>query len=1299
MGIAQDHQQFMWFATSRGLFRYDSQTFKQYSHDPGNPNSIASDYVRAVFCDTEGNLWVGTASGISVYNRDKDTFTNFRHDDLDTNSLSDNTIYFIQEDSRKRLWVGTSRGLNRLTMEDSQVKFSRFLQDEWEGPSRQIRCMAEGKNGALWLGTYDGLIRMEKDGTGARIFKMDTGSNYSLVNEFVAVYVDEGGEVWLGSNNECLIRFDTASERFSTVPAFRKENGVKPNVSGFVRDKQGKFWIITGSGLAHFDPVTHQVRWYVNRPENPYSLPDDVLYAIYPDKQGGLWLGSYYLGISYLHPDAPGFAPWPSPEGDNALGKEFLNGWMGRSKRENLWVISDDNSKMALFDKEVKGMSLFELQLPPSTEYYFFYVDGNDGLWGGGSSVLTRYDLKTRRHQDYPLLTSDKRDTPVRGKIYKIIEDRQDRFWIGGSFGLLLFDKKNGHFRKVGPVNYVTSIFEDSQSNLWVGGKDEVFLLTKGAEQLERLPVSKMEATGNTAYVRRIVEDPSGRIWIAALGLQRYDSERHQFVRYPENASLNYVLDVQSDRQGYLWINSESKLIRYHPDRGSVQTYGYPDGLPPNSILRISGSVEDKDGILYFTTNKGTFRFDPEKIVLNAHPSPIVITSLKLFNKEVGIGDQTGLLPREIGTMKELTFRHDQNIFTLSFALLSYKGSDKNQYRYKLDGFEKDWNTVAVPSATYTNLPPGDYTFMAGAANGDGYWNEEPLQIRIVVLPPWWKTWYAYLLYLVVSGIVVYGITRFFWLRSSFRKENELYQAKLDFFTNISHEIRTHLSLISGPLEKAFKSPAADTVTRNHLSYAKNSSERLMRLVNELLDFRKMQNGSIRLHVSEHNVVRVLENVLAAFEHLALEKGITTRMECPDKPVMLWFDSAQMQKVFYNLLSNAYKFTPEGGTVSVVVTEISNEVILKVIDNGGGIAPEHLGHLFTNFFQTYEGYTDNTGYGIGLALSKGIVGQHHGDLSVTSQLRNDSRAGGTCFTLRLLKGNRQYEAQQLTAASGPVYLDSGSAGDVLIPPGNNTDSTLKNTLLLIEDNDELRAFTREVFRESFQVLDAANGQDGLDLARKSIPDLILCDVMMPGLNGLEVCSRLKSDVLTSHIPIILLTARSTVPQVIEGLKTGADDYVVKPFDLSVLELKINNLIQVRESLKQQYSRSVLLEPDAIVLDDLEGEFIAKLKELVIQNLSDPAFGVNEMAFQVGISVSVLYRKLRALTGMTINDFMKTLRMKRALQLLESGVYHVNEVATIVGFEDSKYFSREFRRVYGKTPNEIRRQSTDSKGEG
>ncbi|UBM60752.1 response regulator [Marinilongibacter aquaticus] len=1283
--IVQDAEGFVWLATERGLYRYDSQGLKRYRNAASDKHSISSNQLRAAFCDSKGNLWIGGTGGLDLYNRAQDNFTHIDHNLPNTNPEKNNQIYFITEGPEGHILVGTPFGLNRIALEGDEVKVTYIIHRVFEGPSQDIVSFGQTSNGDFWLGSLDGLVYIPMRNGEPELFRIQPTLGSPLVNQLYSLFVDKMDVIWLSSNGGGLFRFDTKAKEFEKVKDFRGPDGAWPVITGMHQDESGDFWTSTNLGLAIYNPVKHKVNWLRHDSQNAYSLPDNHITTMYFDKQGGIWLNSSFYGISYFCPDSPTFSPWPF-EKDVSKGKAFANAWMGPRHGRGLWLINEKQNQLTLFDGVGHARSQ-ALKLRSVSDYNCFYIDENEVLWAAGNSMLTSCDLKTNVYRDYPTWIAGE-NYIKKGDPFDILEDSQGRFWIVGTFGILLFDKKEKKFSRYQSVTYSHSIIEDSKQNIWIGGGDEVFLLKKNAKDFVRILTDKSKSSGSFAGVWKMAEGASGSIWAATKqGLQRYDKETDAFV-LDERIDLENVEDLRVDKKGYLWLMSNSELTRFHSKSGRRQTYGFMDGLPHSGVSRQASSVEDEKGEFYFMTNEGVFNFSPLGIADEGEMAHIVFTALNLFNKEVAVGDSSGVLSENINEIEHLVLRHDQNIFSVNFALTSFRRSERNHYAYKMQGFDKYWVYTATPSAAYMNLSPGNYVFEVKASDGEGYWTGTPRRLSVEVLPPWWKTGYAYLAYILSTIAFLSLLIRYFWLRDKLRRENELYQVKLDFFTNLSHEVRTHLSLIIGPLEKTFADLSGDTVAQTHLTYARNSSAKLMQLVNELLDFRKIQNKSVVLKVYEYDLVKVLKNILSSFEHLAEDRNITLEFIYSVKVVNLWFDLGQLQKVFYNLLSNAFKFTPNGGAISVELLEVSNEVLVKVMDSGRGIKPQHLSKLFESFFQDHDHQESYGGHGIGLALSKAIVELHHGNIGVTSIEQQGGQQGETCFTIKLLKGKSHFGQEQFgkeeTALANTLTFQLANESESTLPPSTEK----KNTLLIVEDNDELRAFEEEIFGGMYHVLSASNGQEGLNLAFEYIPDVVLCDIMMPEVNGLDLCGTLKTDTRTSHIPVVLLTARSEVSQVIEGLNASADDYLVKPFDPNVLSLKIANLIKVREELRAYYNKSLALGAGNETLANADGEFIAKLRDLVIENISVQSFGVNEIALHVGMSVSVLYRKLRALTGMTVNDFVKSARMQRAMQLLETGNYQVNEVALSVGYEDVRYFSRQFKKVFGRNPSQI-----------
>lgn len=1286
--MTQDRIGFIWLATSVGLYRYDSHRFRPYLHDPDNPRTIASNYVTAVHASSRNELWILTRDGLSIYDPSTDRFFNFLTRDFPFNHPLGQSKNSFFEDHSGRLHLATSRGLFLLSRSGDKVSCSPNILAPTNGSGQYIRRVTEDSKGTLWATTPTGLLRIRHNGKEKKLFRITDKKEALFLNELLPICAGPNDRIWVGGSNHGLWRFDPSTETFHAIsdPDSRSKDG--PFVISDIRcDNSGKLWMATLSGLVCLDPVTYAFRLYRNRKHDPASLPDNVLISLCPDRDGGLWLGAYNLGASYLNLRGFDFEPW-APQANDSEAMELGNGWMGTTTGGLIWAIPQSAKSVRFFDERTGRTSIRPLPFPSGALYSAFYLESEHLLWSADPSGLTRTELSSGRRSGYPF--PQQNSGAFNGKPGFIAKDAQGALWVGRPSGLLRFDRSTGMFQLMEDFQGSGISFLDAAGNLWLTDYRTVYRVRGGKR--EKYPIAGPGIKKQPGTIWRFAEDSRHRIWVLTEEyLLLFDEKKQQLTPFPFPSLKNHM-DMQADDQGFLWICNDTHLARFHPDKQTSQVYGSRDGLPADVIFRPQKSMKSAGGILYFPTTEGTIRIDPSRVRTKQTVSPLLVTDLRLFNRNVSAGDSTGILKKPVQASGEVVLQPSQNIFSIDFALLSYRRSYENRYAYKLEGVENDWNYVRTPTVTYSNLPAGRYTLLIRGANGDGFWNPDATRLSITILPPWWKSNLAWFTYFVVFAGSVYLLVRYFWIRSSLARETSLYQAKLDFFTNISHEIRTHLSLIAAPIEKAFQQTGDESHIRNYLSFARNNSERLMILVNELLDFRKMESGKIVLHVGEYNLVQQIRTTLGAFAHLSTEKHIATHLTAESDPVFVWFDAIQMQKVFFNLIGNAYKFTPEGGQVSVSIRSTGTSVLIHISDTGKGIAPEHLPHLFRNFYQVYDANYRNTGYGIGLALSREIVLQHGGSLSVTSNNSPDSPERGSSFTIRLPLGKGHFDAAfvrneedfspeetHLPVPETGFYEEAGA-------------ETARYSILLIEDNEELRTFCREALRDTFDVLEAVDGLSGIRLAREHVPDLIVSDVMMPGMDGMEVCRLLRSDVATSHIPVILLTAKSAVPDIMKGLTAGADDYLTKPFHLGILTLKIRNQIRLREKQRDRYRHYAEGVLPVEAASPMEDQFLTRLRVLVRDNVSDQDFGVDKLARQAGISVSVLYRKLRALTGITVNDFVKTIRMNTALELLESGRYQVNEVALMVGFDDTRYFSREFRKVHGKAPAEVRRRT-------
>jgi ligand-binding sensor domain-containing protein/signal transduction histidine kinase/AraC-like DNA-binding protein/ActR/RegA family two-component response regulator len=1276
--IVQDRNGFMWFGTRHGLNRFDGRNFRIFLNDNADSTSISNNYVHSSLCDSRGDLWVGTSYGLNRYDGKSGRFR--RTIANPANGLRSSVIYCLYEDKQRRFWVGTGNGLHLRTGPNRYVPFLAA------GPGKagnEVRAVREDRRGYLWAATSSGLFRLRKVPGGYRYKK------YPLKDTFVTCLLeDQQGTLWAGTKYGGVSRYDAASDSFRPFP----EPLLSPNVRSLMADRSGKIWMATLEGISIFDPSRNLLSHYRHEPENRKSLAQNSAYSLFQDTNGSIWIGTYYGGVDIVYSSTTPFLAYQNQKAATSLSQDVISSISG-DPDGHLWI-GTEGGGINFFDPQTGTFRNRQSQPGnpsglASNLVKAVFRDGSGQWWVGmhlGGLQRKEGDrFVSYRHRpgDRSSLSSD--------NVIAVGEDGLGRLWAGTDRDGVNILEKNG-FRHGGDSLRITSagirtFFRDSRRRFWIGTGNGLNRLSADGRQLtwftpggnNRLP---------SGEVNCIQEDARGTIWVGMTGggFCRLNPDDSTFTAYNEKDGLahNNVQGILYDDQGYLWISTDNGLSRFDPVRKTFKNYTTSDGLPGNEFSP-SAAYRAPSGELYFGGYHGLVRFDPRQIVSNDYVPPLVFTGLRLFNKPVEIGDATGLLSEDLGRVKELTFSHGQSIFTIDFALLNYIKSGKNRYAYRLVGLETDWNQVRIPSATYMNLPPGDYTFEVRAGNNDGVWTTEPIRLPIRVLPPFWATWWAYGLYALTLAGIAFLIIRFFWLRESFRRNYELHQLKLNFFTNISHEIRTHLTLIIGPVEKLLLTAREEPALHRQLTYVQTNTDRLLKLVSELMDFRKVESRNLTLKVSENDLVAFIREIFSQFQEQAENRNIQTDFLAEVDQLPLYFDREQIEKIIYNLLTNAFKFTPDGGVISILIQANPTAAEIRFVNTGRGITQENLRKLFTNFFQVQDYGFQNTGYGIGLALSKSIAELHRGNLTAESDLPDGPRAGRTCFTLTLLQGMAHFDKAQFV--QDPVYAPAALPSPAGPAPEPQADASGKPTLLLVEDNPEMQTFIQESLAGRYHLVIAGNGIEGWETAVSQIPDVIISDVMMPEMDGLTLCRQLKDDPRTSHIPVILLTAKAALPHQIDGLETGADAYLTKPFSVQVLELNVRNLLRLRHRMQEKFAKQVLLEPKKAVVETPDGHFLEKMTDIIEAHLEDTAFGVAMLCVKMGMSAPVLYRKVKALTGLSVNDLIKSIRLKKAAQLLRQNQYAVFEVAYTVGFEDRKYFSKEFKKMYGQTPKE------------
>jgi len=1308
MAIAQDKRGFLWHGTRYGLNRYDGTSFKVYKNNTNNKRSISDNLINALLVDDEGILWVGTSNGLNKYNAEKDDFERIVANPADRNSLNNNSINCIYEDSRKRIWIGTKSGLN-LLIDKKSNRFQSTFGSQQDPIGNYIRILFEGSDGSLWIGTSTELIRMQTVNGAYRYhsFHHEADNPASLSADYITSLVEDSQHnLWVGTLRDGINRYNPSTNSFTRF--YHSNGGNSPIINNNIRkmllDRAGKIWIGTQDGLSIFDPVKGQSISYQHDPEVGTSLTNNSIHSIYQDVHGTTWIGTYHGGINMAYLYTTPFKVYQNRRLPSSLSSNVISSIV-EDDNHNLWI-GTEGGGLNYFDRG-SGRFMSYQNIPndsssiSSNLIKVVYKDRQGHLWigtsyGGGLNV---FDRNTKRFQHIAVIKSSK-ETISFDEVVTFLEDSRGRYWVGSASGLTVVNRRGGGFEdhtSLTPLEQqlhsknIHALFEDSHKGLWIGTAAGLHLLRNNTDQV--VTFLKDEANSSSLqsdYINCITEDSKGRIWIGTYygGISLYDAATQRFTTFTDKEGLpnNNVLGILEDEAGNLWLSTDNGLSRFSMADRTFKNYTVSDGLAGNKFNN-NAFFKDSQQELFFGGNNGLTAFMPQQIETNNYMAPLVFTSLKLFGNEVGIDQADKLLAKDIDATKEIVFKYDQNIFTIDFALLNYIKPEKNKYAYKLEGFDKNWNYVGTPSASYNNLPAGSYTLLVKAANNDGVWTKTPTSIRIRILPPLWKTWWAYCLYVVAVAAIVFFFLRFLWMRELFKREHELQQFKLNFFTNISHEIRTHLTLISGPVEKLLAANKGEGFAKKQLEHVKSNADRLLNLVSELMDFRKAETNNLPLHVTQGNMVAFLEEIYSSFHEMAVARHIQTSFVPDSKQIDLYFDKRQMEKVVFNLLTNAFKFTPDGGHISVEVLDRKADVCIRIMDDGKGIAPENLKRLFANFFQVNDEEANNTGYGIGLALSKSIVELHRGELTVESELAKGNDKGHTTFTVTLLKGKAHFNAEQLEGEGRETASFVEHATAVIAEAAAVEEVNRKPVVLLVEDNDELRAFINESLSGQYTVMEAINGALGLAMALEQLPDLVISDVMMPEMDGLAMSKQLRTDERTNHIPIILLTAKASSENQLEGLEIGAEAYITKPFSIKLLELHARNLIASRMAMRQKFSRQVMLEPKHTPINTVEEDFLNKVMLLIDEHMEDPEFGVAMLSTKVAMSQPVLYKKLKALTDMSVNDFIKSIRLKKAAHLLKQQQLTVYEIAYAVGYSDRKYFSQEFKKQFGKTPTE------------
>ena len=1301
--IYQDKKGWMWIGTSHGLSRFDGYTFVNFVHNQSDTNSLRGNLVRVIREDRNGNLLVGTENGgLNIFDRKKERFSNpFKS--IRNHDLTDVSVNAIEIDKSGNIWAGTDFNIFKIDTVGNLSPINPDSKNHVAGfAGNYVRRLQFDNAGNMWVGTNNGVYIYNPVENEMDQFELPFTEN--LNKEIWEIFLDEEGFIWIGTYSSGVFIVDPVSKRIQTIQ-LSSANRRSETVKTISRGAFGEYWIGTRGGLYTYSKSKGVTGFYQHDERKPGSLSNNSILSVFLDAKGETWIGTRG-GLNLLAKSKQVFRNFTALPGDNHhLNSSIIYAfWI--DKNNHIWIgtedgginifnpvtgtykylMNDENNKNSISQNCIKA----------------FYNDNSGNLWVGtylGGIDVINLNTGGIEHFKY---NPEKEGTLSDNRVWDICGDKNGEIWVATSRGVDRFDRASKlfkHYPQICGEEQVVWIETDSDGNIWFGSLSEIIVFNPGENSLKRYPERS----------RSMFEDSGKRIWIATIekGIAIYSAENGPVKYYDEKDGLanNQALRIEEDNRNNLWISTKNGLSKFNSDKEFFQNFTSRDGLSNNEFC-YGASLKTATGEILFGSVSGFNMFNPGEIASLDNDVPIVFTDLKIFNKPVPVGEsKKDILQKSISETERLVLHFKQNDFTLEFAALNYINSEKNKYTYKLEGFNRDWNAPStMRTASYTNLDPGDYVIRIKRVVPGLQNDTNELRLNITILPPYYKTkWFLAFLFLFIISLI-YVLVLFILNREKIkhqlvferinaRKLHELDMMKLKFFTNISHEIRTPLTLILGPLEKLINKDFSKEEIKENLSLMQRNAKNLDKLINQLLDFRKLQTGNLKLNLTEGNIIDFVRNIVSSFNELAEEKEIHLKFNTLKKSLNAVFDPDKIEKILNNLISNALKFTGQGGTIAVNIslvfdtrdTEFNEtekekqfiEIVVK--DTGRGIAAKNLNKIFQRFFQTYSD-DGNSGVGIGLALVKELVEIHKGDVFV-----NSKPGKGTKFTVRI-----PYYAE-LPEKQADVFIENmplENTHKVKIEYEDEVTENLSTRIMLIvEDNSDVRKFIADHFNSGYKISEAKNGEEGWQLALDLIPDIIISDILMPVSDGYELCKRIKNDERTSHIPVILLTALHSREHELKGLNTGADDFITKPFDLSVLQAKVENLLSIRESLRHKFSGTVILEPKNVVISSPDERFLQKAIEVIESNISDSELDIESFSVKVGVSRMQLYRKLHALTDMTVKEFIRHIRLKRAAQMLVQEKMNVSEVAYEVGFKDLSHFRKCFKREFGVSASE------------
>ncbi|MDN5211757.1 two-component regulator propeller domain-containing protein [Fulvivirgaceae bacterium BMA12] len=1347
--LYQDSKGYIWIGTHDGLNRFDGYTFKTYRKELQKPNSINSNLISCIAEDQYGNLWIGTDDeGISKFDRNSGIFTHFKNTYNNPSQITDNHTMCIMVDKNGDVWFGTSNGLNKLSPgyngDSTQILKMTYDPDRYDGISHNnVMSLHQDNRGNIWVGSLNGLSRYidNNRNDSPQFMHYDTGPRSPISD-----IVETDSSLLIVSTFIYKLPF---SEINKSNPRFTRISNI--NCSKILPSKEGNIWCTShfGVNVLEYKGATAQLKThFTSHRVNTNSLSKDITTAIIKDYSGIIWIGTNGGGVNLYNPNKKKFRHYRRSKELGSLSYNKIRSILEDSQK-NLWIGTEGGGLNYLDHLDShnyeNGFVHYDVTANRNFENYVFSLaelkteKENFILFGSGYPTIFRIG-KTADMARGIFEGIDHGMNP-RKSVFAIFKDRDNNIWIGTySEGIFHYKlDENGmvteslHFTydRNNPSgissNIIRSINQDHKGNIWIGTDSGLNKLVP-EEQIKKSPkfihYIHRDADPHSIshdYILPIFVSRQGQVWIGTMGgglnkvIKGDLPDNDQFMSYDSRDGLpnNVVKAILEDDDENLWISSNKGLTRFSPATEQITNYGLSDGLQDYEFSELA-AYKRSNGELIFGGVNGFNAFYPREIQSDSFNVEVVFGELQVVNKEIGIGELHNnrvILKKDINQTEKIVLNYAENSFSVSFAALHYAAPNQNKYAYMLEGFDKDWiyTTAQNRIAKYTNLSPGDYILKVKASNSDNHWSNREIKLNFIIKPPIWRTNWAIAIYVLLVVVGLWFFRKFTLITNArknqfliehFEKEKieELSKLKLRFFTNISHEFRTPLTLIVGFIERLKNSKISITETdkRNYYQHIHRNSLVLLRLINQLLDFRKMEQGKMKLQVAEGDLTEYVDALCENFNELAKRQRINFIVEY-SQTIRTWFDAEMIERIVFNLLSNAFKFTPEGGEIIVKVEKRKSYVRLEVKDSGIGIPKEIQEHLFERFAQTHR--KSGAGSGIGLSFTKSLVEMHHGNITFYSHEKV-----GTNFIVELPASKGVFsEEEMLDGQPTPLVIEEKTDWLVTTPP--KTTAAIQPfdpdeySLLLVEDNEDILYFLQEHLKDYYNIYPAHDGEEALRICLQKNIDLVISDVMMEGMNGFEFCENLKKDERINHIPIILLTAKDSPEFKIKGYSLGADAYIPKPFRLDELETRLAALIASRRKIISKFKNSIDLSPSEVSLTTIDQKFLKRVMKVIEAHIHSPEFSVELLARECGLSQLHLNKKLKVLIGHTANIFIRSMRLKRAAQLLQKNMYSVAEIMQEVGFNDAKYFRSCFKKEFSMTPSDYQKaHATDMEEE-